>query len=691
MSVTDAPTSFAGSMVDRLYGTTFADLTVELLEHVPDLRFPLSVRTFRQMATYPQLKGVLGSYVLPVRKADWRVDPAGCRPVVAQLVADDLGLPLLGSDPQPGPARRRGVRFDQVLRLAVPGHLTYGFYPFEKRFDIVGGQARLAELAERVPGSINEISVGKDGALSKIRQDHHLATEQGITGDRLVWFCHEKEGANWVGRSLLRPAYGAWLIAQEMWRVNATSKRRTGMGVPGAQAEPGTNPTPAQMAEAQRVATSYRVGEDAGYTMPPGFRLVLTGVTGSVPDPLEFIRYLDQQMSTMALSGVLDLGSTPNGSRALGDVFVDLLHEAVQSVGDNLADEATRALSVPLTDFNFGEDEPAPRIVCGDVGAKREITAESLNQLLTSGALSADPGLEAYIRSRYGLPEPDPDAPSPAPGAPAARARSGRRGRVAAAQGALRRQPSQVEVAAATDFEAVQAQWETALDKLVDDWSDIGAAQREQLLEQVRAAVAAGDVEALTGLSVDTGEAATLLAAAMAAVATQAASEQAEEAGAQDVDVEPGEPDEERMSAVATTIAALMGSGLAGAAARKALQAWTPQATPDTVTSTVAEHLESLTDASLRDQLGAGLSTAQNEGRIATLQQAPQAAAYLASEILDKATCKNCQGIDGHRFDSLAEAEAAYANGGYSECQGGLRCRGIIVTVWDESALEDAA
>lgn len=54
-----------------------------------------------------------------------------------------------------------------------------------------------------------------------------------------------------------------------------------------------------------------------------------------------------------------------------------------------------------------------------------------------------------------------------------------------------------------------------------------------------------------------------------------------------------------------------------------------------------------------------------------------------ASEILDKATCGPCSAIDGTRFESLEEAQAAYP-AGYVSCQGGSRCRGIAVYVFDE-------
>jgi hypothetical protein len=682
-----APRAFVG----QVYGAEWGDILVDLLEQIPDLHFPLSTRTYGQMRNYPQLRGVLAAYCLPIERADWRVDPAGCRDVVVEQIADDLGLPILGQDVKPGPARRRGVSFRRHLRSAVRETLTYGFSPWEKRYDFLAGQFRLADLASRTPQSISNIEVEKGtGALKGARQNTMTSPNDLIAAKSLLWYTHEKEGANWAGRSLLRSAYGPWVLAMEMWRVHGTSIQRFGMGVPGFEPVPGVTVTETQLIEAQKMASKMRAGEGSGYAAPSGFQFKLAGMTGSVPDALAFIRYLDQAMSAQALAGVMDLGATPNGSRALGDVFMDLLLLAVQSVGDDHAEAATTALSVPQVDYNFGEGEAAPRIVCGDVSADAEITADTAATLVQSGALSADPELEAHLRGKYGIPQRDPNAPAPSPGAPVAASRRGRGRPVLAASG-LRRQPTELEAAAQTDFAKVSQQWQSALDKLVAEWGPVTEAQVVDLGQQVEAAVRAGDIQALSQLGVDTQDAADLLESAMLDAADEAAQTQADEADAQGVTVDPGAADTGRIAAQAAALAAMLGAGLAIAAGRKAMQAFTPDASPAEVRATVSEYLGSLTDASLKDTLGAGLSFGQSAGRIATLQAAPVAARYAASEILDASTCDACLDEDGYEFADLSGAEAAYASGGYVGCQGGLRCRGIIVTLWDDSSLGQAA
>jgi hypothetical protein len=119
------------------------------------------------------------------------------------------------------------------------------------------------------------------------------------------------------------------------------------------------------------------------------------------------------------LASVLNLDASPNGSRALGETLVGLLELSWQATAGEVTDPLTR-LSVQLVDWNWGEDEPAPRIVAGDVGSRPEITAEAIQRLMAAGAIGPDPELEAWTRERWSLParaeRPVPPAqPQPEP------------------------------------------------------------------------------------------------------------------------------------------------------------------------------------------------------------------------------------------------------------------------------------
>lgn len=671
-----APTRDIGHL-DANYGQWYGDL----LEQIPDLTWPLSARTFSMMRHDPQLTAVLSAYTLPIRRATWAVDPAGCRDEVVQLVADDLGLPILGVDAEPGPARRRGVRWADHLRLALLS-LTFGFMPFERRYQIVNGQARLVNLGERMPHTIGSIQLARDESVESITQN--LAATRPIPANRLVWYAHDREAANWTGRSIMRASYGAWLLKHETWRVHATSIRRFGMGVPSVTAPTGA--TPAQVAEAQRLASAMRVGDRAGVGLPPGFSLALTGLTGSVPDALGFIHYLDQQMSRSALAGLMDLGDTSNGSRALGDSFLDLFLLSLQSVADEIADTATTGqtgmpgIVTDIVDLNFSEDEPAPRIVVQDVGSRHEVNAEALDLLLKAGAISPDPALEAYVREAWRLPDlaelvrsptpaPQPEDPAPAPP---------REGQALAAS----RSPQPVRAAAEPGLTPLQEAWQEALDQVLEAWPSIAEEQRGQLADQIEKAIDAGDLAALAALTVDSEAVATLLAVAMLELAEVSADQMAAEAAAQGVSVEPPPVDQGQLEAIAVAVAALLAAGLAGAAVSAALRMAVPGAAGAAVAASVLAVLAALSDRAVRDQVGGALSAAQAAGRFAVLREAP-VARYLASEKLDRSTCKPCRDLDGTTFENLEAAEAAYGNGAYVKCLGGVRCRGQVVAVWD--------
>lgn len=690
MASANPPSTASGYMSENLgWGRVLSDI----LETVPDLLYPESVFTFGKMRTDPQLTAVLNAYTLPLRQAPKYVDPAGCRAEVVKLIADDLGLPVLGKENKPGPARRRGVDFDEHFRVALL-NLVFGHMPFAQRYEIVNGQARLVELAERMPTTVAEIITERSGALKGMLQ---YGEKNPIPAEQLVWYVHEREGSAWQGRSMLRSAYGPWLLKHEMWRVLATSSRRFGMGVPIVHAPPGASGE--QIQQAQVLASAVRVGDQSGVGLPEGFSLTLQGIVGNVPDTLEFVRYLDSQMAQMALASVLNLDASPNGSRALGDTFVNLMLTSLNAIANEMASVLTK-LAVQMVDYNYGEDESAPRIVIADVGSRPEVTAEALTALLGAGAITSDPELEAWIRERWTLPEkpdepepaptpptppvpepePAPDGPSQPTGNPVA---ARRRSRSARATAAGRRNLTAVEAAASVDPDRLDEQWTSQLDYLIENWDDVSSAQRESLMEQIQAAVSDDKIDALAALAVDSLDAAELLATAMLAMADEAADEMKREAKEQGVKVSGEEIDTDRLTEIAAAVAAIIASSTANAAGREALRIWTPGDAPSDVSDGVDEHLKGLSDSYLRDQLGNALSAAQNHGRQAVLSAAPKAK-YYASEVLDSNTCKNCRAIDGQEFTDMSEAEQAYVSGGYRLCAGRLRCRGIVVAVWND-------
>lgn len=394
MPIGDAPRTLAGSLSDGAYGA----YALDLYESVPALTYPDSMQTYAKMRRDPQIKAVLGAYTLPIRAGTWSVNPRGCRDEVVQLVADAWGLPILGDEDGPGPFRRRGVRWDEHLRLALLT-LVFGHSPFAIRYEVTGdpARARLAELSERLPQTITDIVTNKDGSLKEVRQS---GSRDPIPARALLWYTREREGAAWQGQSMIREAYAPWLIKHECWRILATSSRRFGMGVPEVKAPQGG--TPADITKAAELAAGYRAGDQSGIGLPDGYTFDLKGMTGSVPDTLGFVHYLDAQIATSVLAEVMNLDTSPNGSRALGDTVMALLELSWAATAREIADTAS-TLNVQMVDYNFGEDEPVPGILCTDV-SRPEVTSEAIAALVACGALTPDVTMENELRRRNRMP-----------------------------------------------------------------------------------------------------------------------------------------------------------------------------------------------------------------------------------------------------------------------------------------------
>jgi hypothetical protein len=396
MAMADGPRTAPGYVSSTdMYGSMSADA----LETVADLTWPSNVSTYAKMRRDPQIAATLNAYMLPIRAAKWAVNPEGCRTEVVQYVADQWGLPVLGKDTKKAGFRRRGVIFKEHLRAALL-HLVYGHSPFAYAGEITGDPTRwsVTTIAERPPQTISQIEVNDDGTLSGIYQ---YGEDRLIPAQNLIWYVHDKEGSNWAGTSMLREAYGPWLLKHDMWRVLGIASRRFGMGVPYVEAPPGA--TESEIQAAARFAEAMRVGDQSGAGVPSGFKPHLMGMTGSSPDTLGFVRYLDSQIAQGVLASVLNLPDSGTGNRALGETLLGLLKLSWSAVADEIAIPASQA-TARWVDINWGEKEPSPEIVCVGLGAP-EPTAEAINQFIASGAITADPGLEEWVRGRYELPD----------------------------------------------------------------------------------------------------------------------------------------------------------------------------------------------------------------------------------------------------------------------------------------------
>lgn len=235
--------------------------------------------------------------------------------------------------------------------------------------------------------------------------------------------------------------------------------------------------------------------------------------------------------------------------------------------------------------------------------------------------------------------------------------------------------------------------WAEQLNRLLTSWEPITSRQSQELQEQVRKAVDANDPEALADLDVSQVAASDLLAEFMVAMfevgEDQIHQEQVEQGVTNlkpmwDVVGSATTDDLNLLLGRAVATVSNLAKGLCSAVSKLVLRLWGTQPDGDSMASQVREFIAGLSDRALRDELGGGLTCAMNAGRFAA-QLRSNAATWYATERNDKNACSPCRGIDETQFATLAAAMAAYPSGGYRDCEGGVRCRGGVVPVWEAS------
>lgn len=702
--------------------TSWNSLMVED-EHVPELLWPRSNIVFNGMRNDPQVAGLVRGSTLPIRRYFWYVDPNGADKAVATKVAEDLGLPLMGEARTPRLRSQGRFRFDDHLRIALNMALIYGHMYFEQIGDIdEHGDWRLRKLAERLPNTIIQFGVDDNGMLTAIKQN--FANAPWIPLNRMVAYVHEQEGGNWVGRSQLRSLYQPWLLKDRLLRVDVTRHERNGAGMPIIELPPGA--TKAQRDEASALAQMYRVGQGAGGALPHGMKLTLQGVQGNVSDTLASIRFHNEEMARSWLMMFMQLGQTESGSRALGKEFIDFFSMSQESLAVWARDIINEHMVEDWVDWNVGLDTPVP-LVSFRREENNQLSARDLSFLVQWGAIQVDSDLEEFLREFYrmpapgGTPLPTPanqqlkeQNPTPAPAPPTLEIAPAAGGKKATAkllvpsshperatsasdlpprstaaasdpEWPFRRLPTSEELAAATDFPTLDAQWTSELTKLLKKFKPVQTSQIADLVAQIEAAV---DPLMLQGVAAQPGGM-DVITNAMNKLIDKGAALASEEAKAQGVSIvaEKALLDQEKLIAAsrARVIEQMLANALTQSAVAKALQVSPTGGGGADVATKVEAHLKSLKGKFVEDQLGGALTSAQNAGRRSVFAEAPEGAKFYASEILDEHTCVNCVQIDGQTYDTYEAALQDYPSGGYDACLGGSRCRGVVVAVYEEA------
>lgn len=692
------PTSERGSILPYVHGSQFAPgwdvfSSQAQLDLPDDLKYPESRRTYNAMERVPQIAGLLASVYLPIHNMQAYVDPRGTTGTVAEEIAEDFGLPLDGDEQhdEDGP----GVDYDEHLGLALLA-IAHGHKVFELTGEIEGNgpgaKFRMRQLRERPNETLQDIFISAAGDLAAVRVP---SAEPDIDGpfvdlppEHLLYYCWNRRGGDWTGRPLLLNCYQSWLLRDQQIREDAVLTRRFG-GLPVVEVTD-PNVSQANIDMAAEMAMQVQSGDLAGVTTPFGTRLRLLGVEGTLPKPLDSVKYHDGQLARVFMQQVMELGNTKTGSRALGETLMDHYALGIQAIAWGIC-KTQMQLVRRIVEWNYGPGTPLPHIRMRTDDA-RDLTVEEFARLVECGAIVLDDDTEEQWRKRGNLVPRNPAQKGRTPAAVdttatpknAAAARRNEHPR-------HRHDPPTAAVAdtLAANTDALQAAFEQALALLKATWNGIRAGQVEDLVSQVAAAESMEEVATVSPQPLG-GQAFANVLAPIIAQGAESVVQEALEAG-----VDLATPDltdaTNLVGLAATATAILLAKALGQSAASKALSMWGADPDREAVAEAVGEHLNGLAGQTADYEL-AGLTTqAQNEGRFVALEGATNVTFYayepgvlgpdpaVPGEVLtDGRICGECIRVNGTEYASMADARLDYPAGYYRDCEGGKRCRGTV-------------
>lgn len=360
-------------------------------ELIPELSGPARMDVYERMRSDAQVAAVLNVIELPIRAADFTVEPADASAAAretAEFIEDAL--------------RSMDDSFDDFLRQSLL-MLAYGFMLFEKVYAVrPDGRVGWVKFAPRLPRTVVRWVLDDAGRLSGVEQRviGDAARHVVIPVEKLMRFTYRQEGDNYEGRPLLKDVYKHWRHKDTLYRFAAIAAERAGVGVPIITVPPGSPQS--DLNAAFQIVEAFRAGEKTGIVLPNDYTFALSATRGF--PHMNLIEHHNGMIAKAALAQFLNLGQANVGSFALSASQTDLFLMALNGLLQHLCAVINRQAVQELSRWNFGENAPVPRMRAKLRNYDTRQLAETLDMLTRGELLTPDESIEAFIRETLDLP-----------------------------------------------------------------------------------------------------------------------------------------------------------------------------------------------------------------------------------------------------------------------------------------------
>ena len=328
---------------------------------------------------------------LPLLSATWDVEPGGPGRE-NQKIADWIKEQLFN-----GPTRTWQENLTNILQ-----HLDYGVMPFEKVYKFLpDGHIGLHKLAVRHPRTISrwEINDGENG----IEQTTTNGVYQ-IPMEKMIIFVNEKEGDNWEGKSVLRPAWKHWLFKDKAELIEIMAMERHGLGVPYGKTDTGATEDDEQKLD--EILRNFRANAEGYVRFPKDFEIGLLDMkANSIKNPNDFIKRCEWAIMLNVLATFMQMGSGAVGSFALFQGSNTFFLMSLEYVAKHICQTIDKYLIEDLVKMNF-ETDVYPHLTYDKIGTiDVQALTTALQRGVQTGVLTVTPDIEEVLRDAMNLPE----------------------------------------------------------------------------------------------------------------------------------------------------------------------------------------------------------------------------------------------------------------------------------------------
>lgn len=393
-NVVDSPPRSSASLL-REYGSTgqsiFGGVVRE--DYNAELRGRQGLELYNRMRKSDgQIRGALRLVKTPVIAARWYIEPASPRmkdQTIAKYVWDNLQKWMSVSWPQ---------TLSECLAM-----LDFGYYVFEKVFDVRGGKIIWKKFAPRHPLDIREWVWDAHGGPKGVwlHQDMGASPDVFIPIWKLAIFTFDKEAGNLEGVSVLRAAYQHWFFKQNLYKIDGIQKERHGIGIPVIKMPPNFDSNDSTLAD--EIGRQLRTNEKAYIKLPPGWEIFMLKLEGNAVNALESADHHNKMIANSILAPFL------GGEATINEHSQEIFFRSIRFVADIIRDVFNKFCIPQLVNWNWaGVDEyPELRVRhIGDTVDWRTISF-AMRNFAGAGILIPDDPLELWVRDEMNLPKPD--------------------------------------------------------------------------------------------------------------------------------------------------------------------------------------------------------------------------------------------------------------------------------------------